>query len=230
MTLLAHRPHAVALDVNETLFDLSALRPRFEAIGLPEHALEWWFAVLLRDGLALAASGGSAPFPTLATQALEEVFSLVGRKASPDLFAELLAGFAELPPHPDVVPGLERLADAGIPAVALTNGSTEVTAGLVRRAGISSLVAHVFSVDTVGHWKPRPEPYQYAASRLGVQPPRLAMVAVHPWDLHGAASAGLVTGWVNRGGRAYPSAFVRPNVEERSLDGVVERLLRLPDR
>ena len=228
MSLLGHRPCAVAFDVNETLFDLSALHPCFEELGLPRHALDWWFAVLLRDGIALAAAGDHVTFPALATTALAEVAWAAGCPVPPDATTGLLEAFAELPAHRDVPVAFRRLRDVGIPIVALTNGAAPVTSGLLERAGLISLVSRVLSVDAVGHWKPRPEPYRYAASELGVVPERLAMVAVHPWDLHGAAAAGLVTGWANRTGRAYPSIFRRPHVEAPTLDGVVEGLLGLP--
>ncbi len=198
MSLLGHRPCAVAFDVNETLFDL------------------------------LAAAGDHVTFPALATAALAEVAWAAGCPVPPDATTGLLEAFAELPAHRDVPVAFRRLRDVGIPIVALTNGAAPVTSGLLDRAGLTSLVSRVLSVDAVGHWKPRPEPYRYAASELGVAPERLAMVAVHPWDLHGAAAAGLVTGWANRTGRAYPSIFRRPHIEAPTLDGVVEGLLGLP--
>ena len=39
----------------------------------------------------------------------------------------------------------------------------------------------------------------------------MLLVAVHPWDIHGAARAGLQTAWVNRSGAAYPSYFAAPD-------------------
>lgn len=230
MSLLAHRPRAVAFDVNETLFDLSGLRSSFDRLGFPAHGLDWWFALLLRDGLALAAAGDSAPFPSLAAVSLDEVFATLGHPTPPGAVEAVLAAFGKLPAHGDVVPAFERLKDAGMPVLALTNGGADSTAGLIEAAGLSSLVSRVLSVESVGHWKPRAEPYQWAASKVGVEPTRLAMVAVHPWDLHGAAKAGLVTGWANRNRRVFPTVFAHPHVQAPSLDGVVERLLALPEQ
>ena len=230
MSLLAHRPRAVAFDINETLFELSGLRLHFETLGLPPYALEWWFAVLLRDGMALAAAGDTAPFSTLAVVALDEVSARADRQLPRGAASELLAAFAELPAHPDVAPALELLVEAGIPAIGLTNGSAATTDTLIERAGLSALVSRVLSVEDVGHWKPRPEPYRFAARQAGVQPERLAMVAVHPWDLHGAAVSGLVTGWVNRTGRSFPAVFNHPHLQAPSLDVVVTKLLDLPER
>ncbi|WP_249011772.1 haloacid dehalogenase type II [Conexibacter sp. DBS9H8] len=221
------RPQAVVFDVNETLTDLSALRSLFTGLGLGEPALPWWFAVLLRDGMALAAAGDSGRFPDLAAAALEEVCAACGQGVPTGAIEKLLRAFAEVPVHADVAPALERLAQAGVPAVALTNGGLPGAERILERAGVRSHFAEVLSVDAVGHWKPRPEPYHHAARVAGVPPRRLAMVAVHPWDLHGAAAAGLVTGWVRRGRGPYPPVFTPPTVEASGLDGVVEALLDL---
>lgn len=37
------------------------------------------------------------------------------------------------------------------------------------------------------------------------------LVAVHPWDVDGAARAGMRTAWLDRRGTAYPSYFTAPN-------------------
>lgn len=49
------RPDAIAFDAVETLFSLKSLRPRIELAGLAGHALETWFAQMLRDAFALCA-------------------------------------------------------------------------------------------------------------------------------------------------------------------------------
>lgn len=224
-----HRPHAVVFDVNETLIDLARLREVFGEFGLPPLSLQWWFSTLLRDGFALATTGDVAPFSTLAGVALEEVASSAGRRLPPDALATILTAFAQLPPHDDVAPALELLTAYGVPALTLTNGSAATTRDLLGLAGLSSLVDRCFSVAEVGQWKPRAQPYLYVASEMRIEPSRLAMVAVHPWDLHGASAAGLTTGWINREGRAYPPVFRRASVEETNLSEVVERLLQLPE-
>jgi 2-haloacid dehalogenase len=43
------------------------------------------------------------------------------------------------------------------------------------------------------------------------------LVAVHPWDIDGAARAGLHTGWLNRDGSRYPSYFTAPDVVATDL-------------
>lgn len=222
------RPLAVAFDVNETLTDLSPVAEVFAGVGLGAHSLQWWFAALLRDGMALAASGGSAAFADLAVVALDEVAAASGSDLPEGAADQVMAAMGRVPLRPDVAPALDRLAAAEVPAYALTNGGAAFAGRLLGAGGVSDRLAGVLSVEAVGHWKPRPEPYRYAAEAAGVPPERLALVAVHPWDTHGAATAGLLTGWVDRSGRAYPAIFAAPTVTATDLVGVVEGLLALP--
>jgi 2-haloacid dehalogenase len=46
----------------------------------------------------------------------------------------------------------------------------------------------------------------------------MLLAAVHPWDIHGAAEAGLRTAWVSRTGGPYPEYFRTPDLTVRALD------------
>ncbi len=216
---------AVAFDVNETLTDLSALRGLFSTLGFDRTALDWWFAVLLRDGMALAAAGDHGGFAQLAGAALQEIAAAQALPLPPDAVDALLAAFPELPLHADVRPALQALRRAGIPALALTNGGAAVAEQIMRHGGVRELFTDVLSVDAVQRWKPSREPYEHAARLARLPVERVALVAVHPWDINGAAAAGMPTGWVNRGRVAYPAPFRPPTVQARSLDDVVAALL-----
>jgi 2-haloacid dehalogenase len=219
------RPLAVAFDVVETLFSLGAVRTALADAGSGAPNLEGFFGRLLRDGFALAASGGYRTFRDVADEALAAT--------SADLDAatrgRILGAFARLDPQADARPALERLHAAGLPAAALTNGSATLTTGLLERAGLDQLVGRVISIDEVQVWKPAPDPYRHAAEVVGVAPGRLALVAVHAWDVHGARRAGLVTGWASRLERRFPAIFDRPDVVGSDLDEVVDGLLELPE-
>jgi 2-haloacid dehalogenase len=178
--------------------------------------------------MALAASGGSARFADLAAVALDEVAAGSRRPAPAGFAAEVLDAMGRVPLHPDVSPALEHLAAAGVPAYALTNGGADYARSLLQAGGVADRLAGVLSVESVGHWKPRPEPYHWAAEVARVPADRLALVAVHPWDAHGAASAGLVSAWVNRTGRPHPAVFAAPVVQADDLVGAVDRLLSRP--
>ena len=222
---MAVRPAAIAFDVIETLMPLEPLRERLTALGEPPWLLETWFTRTLRDGMALSAAGDFVPFPEVAAAALH---TLTGHRHGDAAIGQVLAGFAELPAHPGVRPVFERLAAAGVRLILLTNGSPGVTAAFAERAGIAPRLERVMTVAEVGRWKPPAIVYRYAAEWLGVPPGRLALVAAHAWDCHGAKRAGLVTGWVSRLEGRYPPVFAPPDVAGATLEEVADGLLGLP--
>lgn len=139
----------------------------------------------------------------------------------------MLDGLAALPAHPDVEPALLRLAAADVPAVCLTNGAAATTAAFLDRAGLTDLVDRVISIDEARRWKPSAAVYRHAAGVTGVPAGRLALVAAHAWDCHGAKRAGLVTGWAGRLEGRYGDVFAPPDVTGDDLVQVVEGLLAL---
>jgi len=103
----------------------------------------------------------------------------------------LLGAFAGLPLHTDVAPGLRDLAAAGFRLVTLSNGASTVAGSLFRTAGVAGVFERLLSVDDAPVWKPGAGSYRWAADSCGVDPSEMMLVAVHPWDIHGAARAGL---------------------------------------
>ncbi|MGH3664981.1 MAG: HAD-IA family hydrolase [Egibacteraceae bacterium] len=204
-------PKVVAWDVNETLISLAGLEPL-----LPDGAMPLWFARILRDGFAHAATGQARSFAELAATHLRGVVD------DPDA---VLTAFRQLDAYPDARPALERLRDAGVRSVTLTNGAKAVTEALMAHNDLADLFERYLSVDDVGVWKPRPEPYQHAAKVCGVDPADVALVAVHSWDIHGAKSAGLATGWCSRLEGSFVDGFAEPDVRGDDLVSVVESLL-----
>lgn len=223
---MAGRPVAVAFDVIETLMPLAPLQERLAAAGQPPDLLELWFTQTLRDGMALSAAGDYVPFRDVAVAALH---TLTSDRLSDEEAGQVLAGFESLPPHPDVLPALKRLAAAGVRMATLTNGSAQVVESFAERAGLEPYLDKVITTAEVLRWKPPPIVYRYAAESLGVPPGRLALVAAHAWDCHGAKRAGLVTGWVSRLETRYPPVFAAPDVTGRTLVEVADGLLSLPD-
>ena len=224
---MSRRPAAVAFDVVQTLFPLDPVAARLAGLGLPAGAADLWYARALRDGFALAAAGVFASFQYVAEGTFRGLLVAHGWPADSPHVHELVSLLGELNAAPDVRPAFERLREAGVPVVALSNGSRSSTRNLLERAGLEPLVDHVLSIDDVKAWKPRPEVYHYAAEVAGVEPGRLALVACHPWDCHGAARAGLVSGWVPRTEPLFPPVFGTPDAQGPTLSAVCDALLDL---
>jgi 2-haloacid dehalogenase len=219
---MTRRPAVVAFDVIETLMSLEPLRVRLTQAGQPPALLEAWYTRTLRDGMALSATGDYVPFADVAEAALR---GLTHYTISDEQVASVMAGWEELPAFPDALPAVTRLTEAGVRVACLTNGSASLTSSFVNRAGLG--VNRVISVEEVYRWKPAGVVYLYAAEVLGVSPDRMALVAAHDWDCHGAKRAGLTTGWVSRKSGGFGACFAPPDVVGEDLTEVAAKLLAL---
>ncbi|MGW2492044.1 haloacid dehalogenase type II [Streptomyces sp. NPDC001606] len=223
--MLADRPRVVLFDVNETLTDLTPLAARFEYVGLPGHLLPAWFAGVLRDGMALTLAGGRASFAAVAGDGLRTLAAGEEGATDPERAAvHVLAGLAELPVHPDVPAGVRALHTAGYRLATLTNGSAGTTRAVLGRAGLTDCFETHLDVEAAGRWKPAGEAYAHALHTLGVAAGEALLVSVHPWDIDGAAGAGLVTAWLRRTSQPYPSSPRHPALTAVSLPDLAARL------
>lgn len=219
------RPEVLLFDVNETLSDMSAMRQRFVDVGAPEHLAATWFAGLLRDGFALAASGTAAPFASVGEGLLQVQLADQTLDRPVDAAVEyVMAGFTTLDVHPDVRAGTAALASQGLRLVTLSNGSADVAVDLLTRAGVRDRFERLLSVEQAGIWKPAPAAYDYALQQCQVPPGAAMLVAVHPWDVDGASRAGLATAWLNRTGAPYPSHFRPADLTVGSLEQLAAQL------
>jgi 2-haloacid dehalogenase len=199
--MMAIRPSAVAFDVVETLMSLHPLAARFEKVGQPASLLPAWFARLLLYGMGLSAAGDYVPFGDAAGEALRAVAHY---EVSEEDVQYVLAGFADLPAQPDAKPAM------------------------LRRSGLESYMERVVATAEVHSWKPPAQVYLHALEVLGLPAERVAMVAVHAWDCHGAKRAGLTTGWASRLEGRYGRLFAPVDVTGADLAEVAQGLLALP--
>ncbi len=218
-------PAVCVLDVNETLSDMTSLAGRLSAVGL-DGQLEAWFASVLRDGFALSLVGRGPSMKEVAAALLRQRLTAAGRSGTDvdDGVQHVLEGFATLPLHPDVVPGLQRLHEAGVRLVPLTNGATALSDQMFEQAGVLPLFERRLSVEDGGPWKPHPAPYAHALAECGVGAAEAMLVAVHPWDLQGAHSAGLRTAWIRRGAGEWPACFDQPDLTASGIDDLATQL------
>lgn len=202
----------ILLDVNGTLTDLSP-------IGAPWSRPELGTAVLDRavhTAMVHALLGPvDRPFPEHLRAALE--VTVAEERLDPAGIGAALDAAGHLPARADAAQALAMLADAGRRLVALTNSGAAAGAATLQACGLSRYVERVLGVDAVRSFKPHPDVYAYALRELGADPADVTLIATHPWDLAGAASAGITTAWVTHGAAAWPSVFPAPSVRGDTL-------------
>lgn len=219
-------PSVIVFDVNETLSDMSPMADRFAETGAPAALAKLWFTTLLRDGFALTAAGDNSAFAAIGAEALRGL--LAGQNLTMETDAavdHIMQGMAGLEVHADVPEGVSALKAAGYRLATLTNGSRDFAENLFAAAGILESFDLLLSVDDAPAWKPARGAYDYAAAVCGTDPEQMLLVAVHPWDIHGAARAGLNTAWINRSGTPYPAYFTEPDYTVKSIRDLAGTLI-----
>ena len=131
-----------------------------------------------------------------------------------------------LPPHPDVVPALTRLQDAGFRMATFTNSAPAVLKAQLVHAGLSDFFERQLSVDAVGLFKPAPETYHYAAEQMGAAIGNIRLVAAHDWDVTGAIRAGGKAAFVARKGMVLGGSSETPDIIGPDLAAIADLLLR----
>jgi 2-haloacid dehalogenase len=215
----------IVFDVNETLLDLQAMHPGFDAAFGSPDLIAPWFGQLLRHSLVATVTARYRPFDQLAVDALVLVATKAGIELSPTAAAEVVAQMRRLPPHPDVRPALERLRDAGFRIATLTNSPPAVLDDQLRNAGIDDLFTETLSVHPVQRFKPHPATYRSGADRLGVPIDQIRLVAAHDWDVTGAIRAGARAAFVARPGMVLSDVSEIPDIVGADLIAVADAIL-----
>lgn len=208
----------IAFDVNETLLDLSPIRASLESIFGSDPPSGEWFARLLHGSLVANALGQYRRFGDLAAETLINMAGTRGLLLRAEDAIEALAPMSSLPPHADVIPGVQRLAAAGRRMVALTNGDHEIATAQIRNAGLADYLERVISVDEVQVFKPDARVYRHAAELMGVPIADMALVAAHDWDCAGAMHAGAGAVFVKRPGAHWGLPTPPPGTQVSSLE------------
>ena len=212
----------VAFDIIGTCFSLDLPRTRLIEIGAPSHTLQLWFAQTLRDAFALSLAGGYRPLVEVLEAELPRTLKMVGISASSVQLSRLVNSFTELEPSPGALEAFEIIARSGWKLVALTNGSEDSTRKLLERAGVKQLFASILSCDAVQKTKPHPDVY---AMPLQNAEGDVWMVAVHAWDIAGAAKANLRTAFITQEEKDYLSIYPQPEVIASNLVDAANKIV-----
>ena len=140
-----------------------------------------------------------ADFAEVTADALDHTLAAMGIADLP-LRARLLAAYRRLAPFADVRPALRAPEGAGH----ADRHPVQRHDGHARRwrsapPGLPTWSILCCPSRRSACYKPAPEVYRLATSRLGLPAAEIAFVSANGWDVHGAASFGLRSIWVNRG-------------------------------
>ena len=216
-------PQTLFFDVNETLLDLAQVRESVaDILGGRKDLVPLWFKSLLHLSLVYSAGGQFKPFGELAADALVSIGTNHKIDLSLSEATEAIRPILSCKPHNDVIPGLERLRNAGYRLVTLTNSSSDGLLTQMQNADLTDLFEAHLSVEEFGIYKPHRIVYEKAAERVEAKASDCMMIAAHDWDIMGAAWAGFQTAFISRGEEQYIHENPKPTeiasgIEDLSL-------------
>jgi 2-haloacid dehalogenase len=215
----------IVFDVNETMLDLRALDPIFQRHFGDASVRGQWFGQVLLTSMTITLVGDYADFAKVGGAALAMVCERRGVSLGDAERGEIVKGMRELPPHADVLAGLDTLRANGYRLVTLTNSPPAVVEAQLEYAGLADRFEAMLSVDRIRKFKPDPAVYHMAAEELGQAPGDLWLVAAHNWDTTGALAAGWRAGFIARPGMVTGPLDREPTVRGATLPDVVAGIL-----
>jgi 2-haloacid dehalogenase len=215
----------ILFDINETVLNLSSLKPKFKSAFGNDAVTGTWFSMLLHTSTVCILTNVKSDFATLAGIMLDTISARLGIKLSDATREDILSSFASLPPHDDIRPALNRLRSAGYRTVSFTNSSLNLVTTQINNAGLMEYFDDIVSVEETGSFKPDPKVYEFVASRLNRPIKMLRLVATHDWDTHGALTAGMNAAYIDRSGAAYHPQYRQPDVYATTMEEIAEQII-----
>lgn len=206
---------ALVFDAYGTLYDVHSVMRRCESFfpgkGAPLSQL--WRTKQLEYTWQRSLMQRYLPFSTVTREALAYACEALGLELTAERMEALMSEYLMLSTYNDVASTLDRFQ--GTKMAILSNGSPDMLAPLVKHSGLTFHA--VISVDELRLYKPAPQVYALAVSKLNVPKERIGFVSSNCWDALGAKSYGFAVYWINRAGAPLDRLGFKP-------DGVLNSL------
>ena len=210
-------------DAYGTLFDVSAAaRIAAQEDGMEALAESWpalaegWRRKQLEYSWMRAMTGQHCDFWQVTQDGLDWALENAGLTDKP-LRERLLGLYWELAAFPEVPEMLGALQARGQRLAILSNGAPEMLEAAVRSAGLQGVFEALYSVESVGIFKPHDKVYDLVGAGLALEPGEVMFVSSNGWDACAGAAYGFTTTWVNRDGAPMERLFGQPGHVLRDL-------------
>jgi 2-haloacid dehalogenase len=209
---------ACVFDAYGTLFDVhSAIRKYGKSLGgIANKVSNVWRAKQLEYTWLRSLMQQYADFWQVTEEALEYAFDMFSIK-NQKLKSDLMQAYLLLECYPEVPEILRVLKGNGFKLAILSNGSPPMLKAAVKNSDLESSIDAIFSVDTIGVYKPDPRVYQIASDGLFVKPDEIIFQSSNAWDAVGAVAFGFRVAWVNRFGQPFERLPNKPDIEIETL-------------
>lgn len=219
-------PEALAFDVYGTLVDPIGISKQLEEYLSAEalRVAEVWRQKQLEYTFRITCMERYEDFERVTRKALDYALAATAQELGPGQRDALMARYDDLERFADVEPGLQRLKGAGYTMVVFSNGAPRMLDAVIDAAGLRPYFQGLVSIDEIKAYKPSPKTYRHVARRLGLPIGEIRLVSSNPFDVIGAAAAGMRAAWVDRSGGPFDTLGSPPEIVVGSLTELAEAL------
>ncbi len=214
---------ALVFDAYGTLFDVYSVAQRCDSFwpGKGAALSLAWRAKQLEYTWQRSLMRRYRPFSEVTREALAYACEALGLQLTATQMEALMGEYLMLATYPDVVAALNKMRNKKL--AILSNGSPDMLEPLVKQSGLK--FDAVLSVDELQIFKPAPQVYELAATRLKLSKEHIGFVSSNCWDALGAKSFGFSAYWINRAAAPVDRLGFRPDAILRTLGDLLEVLL-----
>ena len=211
---------ALVFDAYGTLFDVHSVIALCEELwpGKGAALSQLWRTKQLEYTWQRSLMRRYENFSRVTAAGLRYACAALGLPLDEERRRKLTQAYLGLATFPEVRSALAELKAMKLKLAILSNGSPAMLRPVVASAGLHDLVGTVISVDSRKIYKPSPEVYRLAVSRLRLPKAAIGFVSSNCWDACGAKSFGFRVFWINRTGAPVDELGAAPDYTITSLD------------
>ena len=128
-----------------------------------------------------------------------------------------------LSPYPEVKECLVGLKAKKIKIAILSNGTPDLLKGLVESNNIQNYFDDIFSIESVGIYKPDSRVYEMPIKKYDCKPENICFMSSNTWDISGGGVFGYNAVWVNRLNKVFDKLSYKP----KNVINNLEELLKI---
>ena len=213
---------AVVFDAYGTLFDVnSAAKKCKNKIGDKWEAFaNYWRTTQLQYTWLRNLMNRHKNFWQITEDSLDK--SMKAFKISSSMKNELLNLYKILSTFPEVNNVLKKLKQKNFKLVILSNGTPDLLNELVKSNNLEKIFDDIFSIETVGVYKPDSKVYDIPIKKYLIQKNEAAYLSANTWDVCGAGNYGFNSVWVNRSNSIFDNLDYVPKYQIENLSKLID--------
>ena len=214
---------AIIFDAYGTLFDVNSAAEKCKnKIGDKwEDFANYWRTTQLEYTWLRSLMKRHKDFWQITEDSLSK--SMIAFNIDPKMKDELLNLYKVLSPFKEVPETLKTLKEKNFKLAILSNGTPDLLNELVKSNKLDNLFDDLFSIESVGIYKPDSKVYDMPIKKYGIEKNEVAFLSANTWDVSGGGNYGFQSIWVNRNKNVFDNLDYKPIHEIKDLSELLNK-------